>query len=174
MSNHIYKRTTWRTVVTVGTVHFNITSSRKCSHKFCVALTINNHYVYKQHQPSLQWWHSMFCARNWTVLWDEMTSSSVYWYQSIQCEPRMHYSGTLIYRSRNDHFPACTVRHFWPRMKFHINNVIYSRIHRSLNYRFTALIVCKSRSWPSISRMDRLEKKLKRSIYYLLYLLFGL
>ena len=45
------------------------------------------------------------------------------------------YSGTSIYRSRNDRFPACTVRHFWSRMKSHINNVIYSRIHRSPNYR---------------------------------------
>ena len=87
----------------------------------------------------------------------------------------MYYSGTSIYRSRNDRFPACTVRHFWSQMKFHINNVIYSRIHCSPNYRFTALIVCKSRSRRSISRMDRLKKKkLKRSIYYLLYLLFGL
>ena len=68
------------------------------------------------------------------------------------------YSGTSIYCSRNDHFPACTVRHFWSRTKFHINNVIYFRIHRSLNYRFTALIVCKSRSWRSVSRMDRLKK----------------
>ena len=40
-------------------------------------------------------------------------------------------------------------------MKFHINNVIYSRIYRSPNYRFTALIVCKSRSQRSISRMDK-------------------
>ena len=80
------------------------------------------------------------------------------------------YSGTSIYRSRNNRFPACTVRHFWSRMKFHINNVIYSRIHRSPTYRFTALIVCKSRSRHSISRMDRLKKKLKRSNYYLRYL----
>ena len=71
------------------------------------------------------------------------------------------YSGTSIYRSRNDRFPASTVRHFWSRMKFHINNVIYSRIHRSPNYRFTALIVCKSRSRRSISRMDRLKKKIE-------------
>jgi len=79
------------------------------------------------------------------------------------------YSGTLIYRSRNDHFPACTVHHFWSRMKYHTNNIIYSCIHRSLNYRFTALIVCKSRSRCSISRMDRLKKKMKRSNYYLRY-----
>ena len=71
------------------------------------------------------------------------------------------YSGTSIYRSRNDRFPACTVRHFWSRMKFRINNVIYSRIHRSPNYRFTALIVCKSWSLRSISRMDRLKKKIE-------------
>jgi len=56
------------------------------------------------------------------------------------------YSGISIYRSCNNRFPACIIRHFWSRMKFHINNVIYSRIHRSLNYRFTALIICKSRS----------------------------
>ena len=80
------------------------------------------------------------------------------------------YSGTSIYRSRNDRFPACTVRHFLSRMKFHINNVIYSHIHRSPNYHFTALIVCKSQSRRSISRMDRLKKKLKRSNYYLCYL----
>ena len=84
------------------------------------------------------------------------------------------YSGTSIYCSRNDHFPACTVRHFGSRMNFHINNVIYCRIHHSPNYRFTILIVCKSRSWRSISRMDRLNKNLKRNIYYLRYLLFGL
>jgi hypothetical protein len=83
------------------------------------------------------------------------------------------YSGTSIYHSHN----ACTVRHFWSRMKFHINNVIYSHIHRSPNYRFTAMIICKSWSWRSISRMDRLGGKnffLKWSIYYLCYLLFGL
>ena len=84
--------------------------------------------------------------------------------------PRLSYSGTSIYRSRNDHFPTCTVHHFWSRMKFHINNVIYSRIHRSPNYCFTALIVCKSRSWRSISCKDRLKKKLKRCNYYLSYL----
>jgi hypothetical protein len=54
-------------------------------------------------------------------------------------------------------------------MKFHINTVIYSRIHYSLNYRFTAF-VCTSLSRHSISRMDRLKKKkLKRSNYYLHY-----
>ena len=68
------------------------------------------------------------------------------------------YSGTSIYRSRIDRFPACTIRHFWSRIKFHINNVIYSRIHRSPNSRFTAFIVCKSLSQHSISRMDRLKK----------------
>ena len=80
------------------------------------------------------------------------------------------YSGTSIYRSRSDHFPARTVCHFWSRMKFHINNVIYSCIHRSPNYRFTALIICKSWSRRSVSCMDRLKKKLKRSNYYLRYL----
>ena len=73
----------------------------------------------------------------------------------------MIYSGTTIYRSHNNRFPACTVRHFWSRMKFNINNVIYSRIHRPLNYRFTALIVCTSRFRHSISHMDHLKKKIE-------------
>ena len=55
--------------------------------------------------------------------------------------------------------PACTVRHIWSQMKFHINNVIYSHIHYSPNYHFTTLIVCKSQSWCSISRMDCLKKR---------------
>jgi len=82
---------------------------------------------------------------------------------------KLVYSGILIYRSYNDCLPACTVRHFWSRMKFHINNVIYSCIHRPPNYCFTALTVCKSRSWHSISRMDRLKKKIEAK-----YLLFAL
>ena len=65
---------------------------------------------------------------------------------------------------------ACTVCHFWSRMKSHINNVIFSHIHRSPNYHFTTLIICKSRSRRSISRMDCLKKKLKWSNYYLRYL----
>ena len=69
------------------------------------------------------------------------------------------YSGISIYRSRNDRFSACTVRNFWSWIKFHINNVIYFRIHRFPNYRFSASIVCKSRSRRSISRVDRLKKK---------------
>jgi len=68
------------------------------------------------------------------------------------------YSRTSIYRSRIDRFPASTIRHFWSRIKFHINNVIYSRIHRSPNYRFPAFIVCKSTSRHRISRMDHLKK----------------
>ena len=67
-------------------------------------------------------------------------------------------------RTSIDRFPASTIRHFWSRIKFHINNVIYSRIHHSPNYRFPAFIVCKSTFRHRISRMDRLEKKLKRSI----------
>ena len=66
-----------------------------------------------------------------------------------------------IYRSRNDRFSACTVRNFWSRIKFHINKVIYFRIHRFPNYRFSALIVCKSRSRRSISRVGRLKKKIE-------------
>jgi hypothetical protein len=54
-------------------------------------------------------------------------------------------------------------------MKFHINNVIYSRIHHSPNYRFTALIVCKSRSQRNISHIDRLKKKFEAK--YLLFVL---
>ena len=79
--------------------------------------------------------------------------------ENLNAAQDLIYSGTSIYRSHNDHFPACTVCHFWSRMKFHINDVIYSHIHRSPNYRFTTLIVCKSRSPRSISRMDRLKKK---------------
>ena len=79
-------------------------------------------------------------------------------------ENKNKYSRTSIYRSRIDRFPASTIRHIWSRIKFHINNVIYSRIHRSPNYRFPAFIVCKSPFRQSISCMDRLKKKLKRSI----------
>ena len=85
------------------------------------------------------------------------------WFMNIYKYFLFHYSGTSIYHSRNDRFPACTVCHLWSRMKFHINNIIYSCIHRSLNYRFTAFIVCNSQSRRSISRMDRLKRKLKRS-----------
>ena len=70
----------------------------------------------------------------------------------------LQYSRTLIYHSRIDRFPASTIRHFWSRIKFHINNVIYSRIHRSPNYCFPAFIVCKSTSRHRISRMDHLKK----------------
>jgi len=76
----------------------------------------------------------------------------------------LRYSGTSIYRSRIDRFPASTIRHFWSPINFHINNVIYSRFHRSPNYRFRAFIVYKSPSRHSISRMDRLKKKWKRNI----------
>ena len=125
----------------------------------------------------------MQCAIHWVQIFKTLIIDILMKYKNTYLNhdtcnnqtDHLQYSGTSIYRSRNDRFPACTVRHFWSRIKFHINNVIYSRIHRSPNYRFTALIVCKSRSRRSISRMDRLKKKkLKRSIYYLLYLLFGL
>ena len=82
-------------------------------------------------------------------------------FHSASFSKYMMYSGTSIYRSRNDRFPACIVRNFWSQMKFHINNVIYSRIHCSPNYRFPALIFCKSRSRRSISRVDRLKKKIE-------------
>ena len=78
---------------------------------------------------------------------------------------RHKYSGISIYHSRNDRFPARTVRRFWSCMKFHINNIIYSRIHRFPNYRFTALIICKSRSQRSISRIDRLKKNIWSEVF---------
>jgi hypothetical protein len=62
-------------------------------------------------------------------------------------------------------FPVFTMHHLWSRIKFHINNVIYFRIHRSPNCRFSAFIACKSRSRHSISLMAHLRKKLKRAIY---------
>ena len=80
----------------------------------------------------------------------------------LQCVLRLAtciYSGIAIYRFDIDRFSAYTVRNFWSRIKFHINNVIYFRIHRSPNYRFSALIICKSRSRRGILRMDRLKKK---------------
>ena len=80
------------------------------------------------------------------------------------------YSGIAIYRFDIDRFSACTVRNFWSRIKFHINNVIYFRIHRSLNYRFSALIICKSRSRRGIFRMDRLKKKKFEAKYLLMAL----
>jgi hypothetical protein len=83
------------------------------------------------------------------------------------------YSGTLIYRSCIDHFSACTVRHCWSQIKFHINNVIYSHIHRSPNYRFPAF-VCKSLSRHSISRMDRLKKNEAKYVLYLFCVTFSL
>jgi hypothetical protein len=62
------------------------------------------------------------------------------------------------------------MRHLRSRIKFHINNVIYFRIHRSPNCCFFAFIACKSQSRHSISQMDFLEwfvweKKLKWAIY---------
>ena len=71
------------------------------------------------------------------------------------------YSGIAIYRFDIDRFSACTFRNFWSPIKFHINNVIYFRIHRSPNYRFSALIICKSRSRRGIFCMDRLKKKIE-------------
>ena len=73
----------------------------------------------------------------------------------------MEYSGIAIYRFDIDRFSARTFRNFWFRIKFHINNVIYFRIHRSPNYRFSALIICKSRSRRGIFRMERLKKKIE-------------
>jgi hypothetical protein len=62
------------------------------------------------------------------------------------------------------------VRHLWSRIKFHINNVIYFRINRSPNCRFSAYITCKSRSQHSIFHMDFLAwfvwgKKFKQAVY---------
>jgi hypothetical protein len=39
------------------------------------------------------------------------------------------YSVLLIYRPHNVHFSVFTIRHLSSRIKFHINNVIYFRIH---------------------------------------------
>jgi len=109
------------------------------------------------------------CVRTWLTIF-EAACTWLFDIGSGLCLPSpLHYSGISIYHSRSDRFPACTIRHFCSRMKFHINNVIYSRIHCSLDYRFTALIVCKSRSQRSISRMDRLKKKFEAK-----YLLFAL
>ena len=84
-------------------------------------------------------------------------------YNSIRkyCVQQLYTVESAIYRFDIDRFSACTVRNFWSRIKFHINNVIFFRIHRSPNYRFSALIICKSRSRRSIFRMDRLKKKIE-------------
>jgi hypothetical protein len=83
---------------------------------------------------------------------------------------KYYYNAISIYRPLNVRFPVFTMRHLWSQIKFHINNVIYFRIHRSPNCRFSAFIACKSRSRHSISCMDFLawfvwEKNLKRAIY---------
>jgi len=106
--------------------------------------------------------------------------STVFSYPTSQYTAAIHYlqlfhisihSRTSIYCSRINRFPASTIRHFWSRIKFHINNVIYSRFHRSPNYRFPAFIICKSTSRHRISRMDRLKKIEAK---YLRYIIFGL
>ena len=114
---------------------------------------------------SFIWWWNFNASENsseipwkfWNVVWR-------WWFWLIMWK-MMKYSGIAIYRFDIDRFSACTVRNFWSRIKFHINNGIYFRIHRSPNYRFSALIICKSRSRRGIFRMDRLKKKLKQSIY---------
>jgi hypothetical protein len=80
------------------------------------------------------------------------------------------YSWISIYRSHNVRFLVFIMRHLWSRIKFHINNVIYFRIHRSPDLSFFRLYRCKSRSRHSICHIDFLawfvwEKKLKRAIY---------
>jgi hypothetical protein len=72
--------------------------------------------------------------------------------------PCIIYSGISIYRPRNVRFPVFTVCHLWSRIKFHINNVIYFRIHQSPNCRFSAFIAYKSRSQHSISHMNFLAQ----------------
>ena len=125
---------------------------------YCAVIVVNLKDILQFWMCCIQFWGvpSPLCV--WTIKWGKFSQTHNY-----------KYSGTSIYRSRNDRFSACTVRNFWSRIKFHINNVIYSRIHRSPNYCFPALIVCKSRSRRSISRMDRLKKKIEAK-----YLLFAL
>jgi hypothetical protein len=91
------------------------------------------------------------------------------WVLHFQCI-RNKYSGISIYQPCNVRYPVFIVRHIWSRIKFHINNVIYFRINRSPDRRFSAFIACKSRSRHSISHMDFLawfvwETKLKRAVY---------
>ena len=95
--------------------------------------------------------------------WKQQTVLSCFYiYIYIHTHTHTHtHSGIAIYRFDIDRFSACTVRNFWSRIKFHINNVIYFHIHCSQNYRFSALIICKSRSRRGIFRMDRLKKKIE-------------
>jgi hypothetical protein len=80
---------------------------------------------------------------------------TAWWCYPNICNPKIiRYSGILIYRPCNFCFPIFIMRHLWSRIKFHINNVIYFRIHRSPELSFFRLYACKSRSWHSISHMD--------------------
>jgi hypothetical protein len=140
----------------------------KCLFKFCSRITflyIMSLSMLALKRAVFKVWYFQYDIQNPSLdhvphsSWHTNTGKS-YIYIYIHTHTHTHtHSGTSIYRSHNDRFPACTVRHFWSQMKFHINNIIYSRIHHSPNYRFTALIVCNSRSRRSISRMDRLKKK---------------
>jgi hypothetical protein len=82
------------------------------------------------------------------------------------------YSVLLIYQPRILRFSVFTIRHLWSWIKSHINNVIFSHIHRFPELLFSRIHRCKKRSRHSISRInfsasiDRLRKKiLKRDIY---------
>jgi hypothetical protein len=83
------------------------------------------------------------------------------------------YSVLSIYRPCILRFSVFTVRHLRSRIKSHINNVIFSRIHRFLEQPFSRIHSCKKRSRHSISRINfsasieqSIEKKiLKRDIY---------
>jgi hypothetical protein len=73
----------------------------------------------------------------------------------------LKYSGISIYQPRNVRFPVFTMHHHWFRIKSHINNVIYFRIHRSPKLSFFP-----TQHFPhGFFRMVRLRKKLKRAIY---------
>jgi hypothetical protein len=71
------------------------------------------------------------------------------WTWTVSCKWCMKYSETSMHRSRYHRFPSNIVCLVWSRNLPHINNTISSRLHRSSNYSFTALIVEKSRSWCS-------------------------
>jgi hypothetical protein len=93
-------------------------------------------------------------------------------YEILLCAVYTIYSVLSIYRPRILRFSVFTVRHLRSRIKSHINNVIFSCIHRFPELPFSRIHRCKKRSRHSISRInfsasiDRLRKKnLKRDVY---------
>jgi len=91
---------------------------------------------------SLRIWQTAVLTEYWCV---QSKSEHIQWNLDLSF-PQQSFS--CMYRSP-----------FLSWMKFHINNVIYSRIHRSPNYHFTALIVCKSP--PQHFQQGSFEKKIK-------------